>query len=91
MIHGIKGLKLLTGFRGKPKADLEILEKLLVCISDMVTDHPDIAELDINPLLVHAEGKGATVADCRIILRAAEEPKKIKTGWRPHRPSVGYE
>lgn len=76
MIHGIKGLKLLTGFRGKPKADLEILEKLLVCISDMVTDHPEIAELDINPLLVHAEGKGATVADCRIILRAAEEPKK---------------
>jgi acetyl coenzyme A synthetase (ADP forming)-like protein len=76
MIHSIKGLKLLTGFRGKPKADLEMLEKLLVCISDMVIDLPEITELDINPLLVHAEGKGATVADCRIILGAPEEESK---------------
>jgi acetyltransferase len=33
-------------------------------------NHPEIAELDINPLLVHPEGKGATVADCRMILKA---------------------
>ena len=31
--------------------------------------HPEIMELDINPLLVHARGHGATVADCRIILK----------------------
>jgi len=70
MIREIKGYKLLSGFRGRPKRDLEILEKLLMSLSDMVTDHPEIIEMDINPLLVHEEGKGATVADCRIILKS---------------------
>jgi acetyltransferase len=69
MIRDIKGYKLLNGFRGRPQADLEILEKLLVSLSDLVTAHPEIAEMDINPLLVHEDGKGATVADCRIILQ----------------------
>lgn len=68
MIREIKGYNLLKGFRGEPRADIEILEKLLVSLSDMVIDHPEIKELDINPLLVHEKGKGATVADCRIIL-----------------------
>ncbi|MFO7748978.1 MAG: acetate--CoA ligase family protein [Desulfobacteraceae bacterium] len=68
MIRGIKGYKLLNGFRGQEKADIEKLEKLLVGLSDMAINHPEIQEMDINPLLAHSEGKGATVADCRIIL-----------------------
>jgi acetyltransferase len=68
MIRGIKGYTLLKGFRGKPKVDINVLEKLLVSLSDMVVSHPEIQELDINPLIAHAEGKGVTVADCRIIL-----------------------
>jgi acetyl coenzyme A synthetase (ADP forming)-like protein len=74
MIRSIKGYKLLQGFRGKPKADIETIEKALVSLSDMVINHPEIAELDINPLLVHKEGRGATVADCRIILREPPAP-----------------
>ena len=70
MIQGIKGYKLLTGFRGRPKADVDTLEKTVVCLSNLCMDIPEIAEMDINPLLVHEEGKGATVADCRIILKA---------------------
>ena len=70
MIRDIKGYKLLNGFRGRPQADLEVLEKLLLSLSDLVTTHPEIVEMDINPLMVHADGKGATVADCRIILQA---------------------
>jgi len=70
MIRAIKGYKLFTGFRGRPKADVEEVEKLLIRLSNLVVDHPEIAELDINPLLVHPEGKGATVADCRMILKA---------------------
>jgi acetyltransferase len=69
MVHEIKGYKMFTGFRGRPRSDVEILEKNMVRLSDMVMDHPEIIELDINPLLVHEEGKGATVADCRIILK----------------------
>ncbi|MDY0039206.1 MAG: acetate--CoA ligase family protein [Desulforhabdus sp.] len=69
MIHGIKGFKLLNGFRGRPRADIETLEKLLVSLSDMAVNHPEIIEMDLNPLLVHQEREDATVADCRIILK----------------------
>lgn len=72
MMQKIKGYKLLQGFRGRPKADVEIIEKTLVSISDMVMDNPEIMEMDINPMLVHEAGCGATVADCRIILKAAD-------------------
>jgi acetyl coenzyme A synthetase (ADP forming)-like protein len=73
MINEIKGYKLFTGFRGRPKSDIEVLEKNMVRLSDMVVNHPEIMELDINPLLVHEEGKGATVADCRIILNPSDK------------------
>lgn len=72
MIEGIKGKKILEGFRGRPKADKMIIEETLVRLSDMVVNHPEISEIDINPLLVHEEGKGATVVDCRIILDKPE-------------------
>ena len=68
MIRKIRGYKLLEGFRDTPRADLEILEQYLVRLSDMVINHAEIKELDINPVLVHEAGKGATIADCRIIL-----------------------
>jgi acetyltransferase len=71
MIESIKGYKILQGFRGRPKVDIQALEKILVCLSNMVMNHPEIMEMDINPLLVHEEGKGATVVDCRIILKAS--------------------
>ena len=73
MIHEIKGFKLFEGFRGRPKADLEVIQKALVSLSDMVMNHPEISEMDINPLMVHEQGKGATVADCRIILKEVTE------------------
>ena len=68
MVRGIQAHKMLTGFRGRDKADIETIEKLLVSLSNMAQNHPQIQEMDINPLMVHAQGKGATVADCRIIL-----------------------
>jgi len=39
----------------------------------MATNHPEIVELDINPLLLHNRGEGATAADCRIILKRAND------------------
>lgn len=75
MIRGIKGAKLLEGFRGAPRADVAEIEKMLVRLSDLVTDNPEIQELDINPVIVHPEGQGATVADCRLILKPL--PKKV--------------
>jgi acetyltransferase len=73
MVKSIKGRALLEGYRGMAKADIEDVEKQLVRLSDLVTDNPEIKELDINPLLVHPEGRGATVADCRLILEPVED------------------
>ena len=70
MVTGIKGFNILKGFRGKPPADTEALERALVSLSEMVTNHPEIKELDINPLMVLERGAGSVVADCRIILDA---------------------
>ncbi|MFO7713648.1 acetate--CoA ligase family protein [Desulfosarcina sp.] len=72
MVRSIKGHKLLSGFRGAPKTDIGTIERMLVGLSDLVLDHPEIKELDINPLLVHTEGEGVTVADCRFILEKQE-------------------
>jgi acetyltransferase len=72
MVREIKGFKLLEGFRGKPPSDIAALEKAMVRLSDMAVAHPEIKELDINPMLAHPEGDGATVADCRIILERPE-------------------
>ena len=69
LIREIKGFKLLTGFRGRPRADLEALERAIVSLSDLAVNHPEIMEMDINPLLVHGEGKGATLVDCRMMLK----------------------
>jgi acetate---CoA ligase (ADP-forming) len=68
MIKGIKGFTVLKGVRGKPPADLGALERALVSLSDMVMNHPEIKEMDINPLVVYEKGMGTIVADCRIIL-----------------------
>ena len=73
MIRNIKGFKIFKGFRGRPHSDIETIEKSLVQLSDLVIHHPEIKELDINPLLIHAKGEGATVADCRIILEPLQD------------------
>jgi len=68
MIKSVKVFPMLDGFRSTPKADIEALQQMIVSLSDLVLDNPEIRELDINPLLVHDDGQGVTVADVRIIL-----------------------
>ncbi len=70
MIHELRSIKLLTGVRGEPPSDLDALVDSLLRVSQMATEHPQIQELDINPLLVYARGDGAVAADARIILGA---------------------
>ena len=77
MIRGIKSYKLLNGFRGRPKADIQELERIMVRLSDMAINHPEIMEMDINPLLVHSDGNGATVADVRMILKSPNSNGKV--------------
>jgi acetate---CoA ligase (ADP-forming) len=72
MIRSIKGYPILSGLRGEKPADIETIEKNILSLREMVDDHPFIKELDINPLFVHNEGGGTTVADIIIKL---EEPE----------------
>ncbi|MCL2623481.1 MAG: acetate--CoA ligase family protein [Planctomycetaceae bacterium] len=69
MVREIKAYQVLDGFRGTPKADVESIVDTILRISEMVTNHPEIAEMDINPLIVHAQGEGSSVADSRVLLR----------------------
>ncbi len=62
--------KLLAGYRDRPAADLESVYLTLVQVSQMIADLPEIAELDINPLL--ADERGVIALDARIrVVRAA--------------------
>ncbi|HEX6975339.1 MAG TPA: acetate--CoA ligase family protein [Vicinamibacterales bacterium] len=69
MIGEIRAHKILMGVRGNPPSDVAAIEDILLRISSLLCNHPEISELDINPLIVHAEGEGASVADSRIMLR----------------------
>ncbi|MBU0637383.1 MAG: acetate--CoA ligase family protein [Planctomycetes bacterium] len=71
MIKDIRSYRLLEGVRGEPPADTAALADCLMRLSQLVTKHSEIKELDINPLLVYPRGKGATIADARIILSEA--------------------
>lgn len=68
MVQEIRAYKVLTGFRGSPPSDIDAIENTLLRISAMVCNHPEISELDINPLIVHAKGEGCSVADSRMVL-----------------------
>jgi acetate---CoA ligase (ADP-forming) len=68
MVNSIKAFPMLTGIRGVPAHDIEELERCILRLSALATDNPEIAELDINPLFVHPQGQGCSVADCRLLL-----------------------
>ena len=70
MINSIRTFNILKGVRGNPPSDLTAIRECILRVSALVAQHPEINELDINPLIVYPDGQGAVVADCRIMLRA---------------------
>ncbi len=68
MIENIKGIRLLMGYRGEPPSDLDAIAESLSRLSQLVTDFPEIEEMDINPLIVLPAGSGARVVDARILI-----------------------
>jgi len=58
---------LLQGFRGKPGGDIEGLAGMIVRLSDLIHCHPEIVEVDLNPVIVYPQG--AAVADARMVIR----------------------
>jgi len=66
MITGIKGYPLLKGIRGETAKDMEAIRDILVKVSRLAVENPEIMEMDLNPVRVHEHG--ASIIDARIIL-----------------------
>jgi len=72
MMQEIKGTKILGNFRGKPAVDVNAVADIIQKLSTLLADHPEIMEVDLNPVI--ASASGAIVVDARMALG---EPKKI--------------
>ena len=68
-MHSLRSAPLLTGFRGRPAVDMDKLVDAIRAVADFACEHADsLLELDVNPLLVNAEGAVAVDA----LVRTAE-------------------
>ncbi len=74
--------RLLQGFRNLPAADLEAVEGVLVRVAQLAADHPEIRELDINPLL--ADAQGVIAVDARIRVTPAAQPGAARLAISPY-------
>ncbi len=66
MIREIKGYPLLEGYRGQEPVDVANLEELILKVSSFVEQHPEVKELDLNPIFAYSDG--AVAVDARVIL-----------------------
>jgi len=71
MITNLKSAKIFEGVRGAPPSDVDALAESLGRLAQLVTDFPQIKELDINPILLLPKGEGVRVLDARIVLEEA--------------------
>jgi acyl-CoA synthetase (NDP forming) len=69
MIEEIKGYPLLQGYRGQDPADIGSLQALLLKVSSFIEAHPEVAELDLNPVFAYKDG--AIAVDARIVIEAS--------------------
>ncbi|HZK18511.1 MAG TPA: acetate--CoA ligase family protein, partial [Clostridia bacterium] len=67
MIREIKGYKILEGVRGNPPADIGAIQDVILKVSTLLQNYPEISEIDINPLLVYPRGKGVKAVDALIM------------------------
>jgi acetate---CoA ligase (ADP-forming) len=81
MLARLKGARLLEAYRGAPAGDIEALVDLMVRLGQFASDHADvIAEIDLNPVLVHAHGKGVSVVDALIVKGTNSPPLMFARG-----------
>jgi len=68
MVRETKAYMLLRGVRGEPRSDINSVVNVIMRLSQLVRDFPEIAEIDINPLYVYREGEGCLALDVKITL-----------------------
>jgi acetate---CoA ligase (ADP-forming) len=87
LVASLRTYPLLDGWRGAPKADVAALEDMLLRVSALVEAHPEIAELDLNPVIVGRNG--AVAVDVRVrVGRSPAEPPWPSVGANPPTPGL---
>jgi acetate---CoA ligase (ADP-forming) len=81
MVRSLASFPLLDGYRGAPKADVAALQDLLLRVGAMVEAHPEVAELDLNPVRVLTQG--VVVVDARVRVEAANPPPPLSARLGP--------
>ena len=74
--------RLLAGYRGRPAADREAICRTLIQVSQLISDIPEVAELDINPLLANEDG--VLALDARLKVRRADTAGSARLAIRPY-------
>lgn len=72
MLKELKAYKILEGIRGEPARDIDSLINVMLAVSKMIAENPEITELDCNPTFVYEKGKGTLVVDARILIGSSE-------------------
>jgi acetate---CoA ligase (ADP-forming) len=77
LIHRLKASSVFASYRGMPPADTEALADLMVKLSQFAFDHAvGVAEVDLNPVIVHGKGDGVTVVDALIVKRTVQRAQR---------------
>jgi acetyl coenzyme A synthetase (ADP forming)-like protein len=71
MVRGIRGFRLLEGYRCHPPADLDAIEEVLLRLSRLAEEVPEIGEIDLNPIFALPPGAGCRIADARVRVQSA--------------------
>ena len=91
MIESVRAFPVLQGARGEPPSDLAALAEAIERVSQLAVDLPEVAELDLNPLLVRPAGQGVVAVDARIVLapssRSGPSPSAGRSAPAPPRTS----
>ena len=67
-LRKLRSANLLAGFRGAPPADIEAVAQVVMAISRLMQSVPELTEIDVNPLMVHAKGQGVVALDALIVV-----------------------
>jgi acyl-CoA synthetase (NDP forming) len=82
MIADVRSSPLLYGFRGSPPADVDALKEAILRLSSLIEHFPEIAEMDLNPVMVLPAGGGIRVVDARIRVQPS------RGVWIPSRKDI---
>lgn len=66
-LHKLRSAKLLGGFRGSPPVDVDAVARTVALVGRLMLTRPEIVEIDLNPVFVHAEGEGLTAVDALVV------------------------